>query len=110
VSALVQWLSSLGAEIPPDWNTFADHVTIAHQPSRAHLARFPWGLPCEMRVLGVAADWRAQAVHVDVPDWVPPPSAAVPHVTVACAGDVRAMVSGDMLAESLVNGGYMAGA
>jgi hypothetical protein len=36
------------------------------------------------------------------------PYLEVPHVTVACAPGVRPVVSGEMLADAVVNGGYMA--
>lgn len=81
--SLLDWMRELGAESPSNWVTHCDHVTIHHSPSEAQLTAFPFGIPCEMRVLGAAGDERARAVHVDVPDFVPQPASAVR----ACGGD-----------------------
>lgn len=75
--ALLNWMCELGAESPSEWTTFCDHVTVHHAPTAAQLASFPFGIPCEMAVLGAAGDERARAVHVDVPDFVPQPASAV---------------------------------
>lgn len=75
--SLLVWMREMGAESPGDWVTTCDHVTIHHSPSAAQLASFPFGVPCEMRVLGAAGDERSRAVHVDVPDFVPQPASAV---------------------------------
>jgi len=75
--SLLDLMRELGAESPRDWTATCDHLTICHAPSDAHLADFPFGIPCQMAVLGVAGDDRARAVHVDVPDFVPQPSSAV---------------------------------
>ena len=106
--ALLAFMRELGAAPPLEWSVTCDHVTIQHTPSEAQLASFPFGVPCEMAVLGVAGDERARAVHVDVPDFVPQPASAVPHVTVAVAPGVRPVVSGEMLANAMVSGDYMA--
>ena len=75
--SLLDWMRDLGAESPGDWTVSCDHVTIHHMPSAEQLANFPFGIPCDMRVLGVAGDERARAIHVEVPDFVPQPASAV---------------------------------
>ena len=109
--SLLDWVRELGGEGANEerWVVSADHCTIAHAPTPEQLASFPWGVACEMRVLGVAGDARARAVHVEVPDFVPAPAAAVPHVTVRVAPDQSsARVSDDVLADALATGAYMA--
>ena len=75
--SLLDWVRELGGEGANEerWVVSADHCTIAHAPTPEQLASFPWGVACEMRVLGVAGDARARAVHVEVPDFVPAPAA-----------------------------------
>jgi len=105
---LLDWVRDLGIETGGDgWTTHADHVTFVYTPSQSQLNQFPWGVECEMQVVGVAADAQARAVQVDVPDWLPRPSAAVPHVTVSCAPGVRPLVSDNMLAQAMGSGAYM---
>ena len=75
---LLDWTRDLGGEDGGEhargWIVHADHCTIAHSPTEAQLATFPWGLECEIRVLGVAGDARARAVHVELPDFIPQPA------------------------------------
>ena len=113
--SLLDWVAELSGGHPgaddDGWTVHADHVTVAHRDASgfdAALASFPWGMACEMRVLGIAGDARARAVHVEVPDFVPHPAAEVPHVTVACAPDARAVESGAMLVEAIASGAYLA--
>jgi DNA-nicking Smr family endonuclease len=113
--SLLDWVAELSGGHPgaddDGWSVHADHVTVAHRDAPgfdAALASFPWGMACEMRVLGIAGDARARAVHVEVPDFVPQPAAEVPHVTVACAPDARAVESGAMLVEAVASGAYLA--
>ena len=78
---LLAHVHELGVADDDGWTTHADHVTFAHTPSAEQLASFPWGVPCEMEVVGFACDERCRAVQVDVPSWVPVhPQVAVPHV------------------------------
>ena len=60
--SLLDWMRDLGAESPGDWTVSCDHVTIHHMPSAEQLANFPFGVPCDMRVLGVAGDERGGAI------------------------------------------------
>ena len=113
--SLLDWVAELSGGHPgaddDGWTVHADHVTVAHRDASgfdAALASFPWGMSCEMRVLGIAGDARARAVHVEVPDFVPHPAAEVPHVTVACAPDARAVESGAMLVGAIASGAYLA--
>ena len=113
--SLLDWVAELSGGHPgaddDGWTVHADHVTVAHRDASgfdAALASFPWGMACEMRVLGIAGDARARAVHVEVPDFVPHPAAEVPHVTVACAPDARAVESGAMLVGAIASGAYLA--
>ena len=92
---LLAHVHELGVADDDGWTTHADHVTFAHTPSAEQLASFPWGVPCEMEVVGFACDERCRAVQVDVPSWVPVhPQVAVPHITVSCAPGARASTNG----------------
>ena len=64
---LLAHVHELGVADDDGWTTHADHVTFAHTPSAEQLASFPWGVPCEMEVVGFACDERCRAVQVDVP-------------------------------------------
>ena len=95
---LMAHVHELGVADADGWTTHADHVTFIHTPSAEQLASFPWGVECEMEVVGFAGDERCCAVQVDVPTWVPVhPQVAVPHVTVSCAPGARAVESDAML-------------
>ena len=105
---LLAHVHELGVADDDGWTTHADHVTFAHTPSAEQLASFPWGVPCEMEVVGFACDERCRAVQVDVPSWVPVhPQVAVPHITVSCAPGARAMESDAMLAHKMALGEIM---
>jgi hypothetical protein len=109
---LLDWTRDLGGEDGGEhargWIVHADHCTIAHSPTEAQLATFPWGLECEIRVLGVAGDARARAVHVELPDFIPQPASGVtPHVTIGCAPSVRPVVAGEVLEEAMVSGAFL---
>lgn len=105
---LLAHVHELGVADDDGWTTHADHVTFAHTPSAEQLASFPWGVPCEMEVVGFACDERCRAVQVDVPSWVPVhPQVAVPHVTVSCAPGARALESDAMLAHKMALGDIM---
>ena len=105
---LLAHVHELGVADDDGWTTHADHVTFAHTPSAEQLASFPWGVPCEMEVVGFACDERCSAVQVDVPSWVPVhPQVAVPHVTVSCAPGARALESDAMLAHKMALGDIM---
>jgi len=78
--ALLGWASEVDSSLalPPDWTTRADHLTIWHRPTPERMAGYDLcGFRCELRVLGLAKDHRALAVHVEVPDFVPTPDAEV---------------------------------
>ena len=78
--ALLRWASEVDSSLalPPDWTTRADHLTIWHRPTPERMAGYDLcGFRCELRVLGLAKDHRALAVHVEVPDFVPTPDAEV---------------------------------
>ena len=83
-SKLLDWVGQLGGP-PPGFQVYADHVTVHYKPDLDQLSRFPFGLVADLRVLGIANNDGAMAVHVEIPEWVPTPAAAVPHVTVAVA-------------------------
>ena len=105
---LLAHVHELGVADDDGWTTHADHVTFAHTPSAEQLASFPWGVPCEMEVVGFACDERCRAVQVDVPSWVPVhPQVAVPHITVSCAPGARALESDAMLAHKMALGEIM---
>jgi hypothetical protein len=102
---LMAHVHELGVADADGWTTHADHVTFIHTPSAEQLASFPWGLECEMEVVGFAGDERCCAVQVDVPTWVPVhPQVAVPHVTVSCAPGARAVESDAMLMRKMALG------
>lgn len=78
--ALLGWASEVDSSLalPPDWTTRSDHLTIWHRPTPERMAGYDLcGFRCELRVLGLAKDHRALAVHVEVPDFVPTPDAEV---------------------------------
>ena len=105
---LLAHVHALGVADEDGWTTHADHVTFFHTPSAEQLASFPWGVECEMEVMGFACDQKCRAVQVDVPSWVPVhPQAAVPHVTVSCAPGTRALESDAMLMRKLALGEMM---
>ena len=65
--SLLDWVAELSGGHPgaddDGWTVHADHVTVAHRDASgfdAALASFPWGMACEMRVLGIAGDARAR--------------------------------------------------
>jgi hypothetical protein len=102
---LMAHVHELGVADADGWTTHADHVTFIHTPSAEQLASFPWGVECEMEVVGFAGDERCCAVQVDVPTWVPVhPQVAVPHVTVSCAPGARAVESDAMLMRKMALG------
>ena len=102
---LMAHVHELGVADADGWTTHADHVTFIHTPSAEQLASFPWGVECEMEVVGFAGDERCRAVQVDVPTWVPVhPQVAVPHVTVSCAPGARAVESDAMLMRKMALG------
>ena len=68
---LLAHVHALGVADEDGWTTHADHVTFFHTPSAEQLASFPWGVECEMEVMGFACDQKCRAVQVDVPSWVP---------------------------------------
>jgi hypothetical protein len=105
---LLDWIRDLGMEDGAEgWVTHADHVTFTHTPTEREKEIWPWGLEVQMTVVGVAGDDKVRAVQVDVPDWLPRPGAAVPHVTVSCAPNTRAVESDNMLIRATASGAYM---
>ena len=63
---LMAHVHELGVADADGWTTHADHVTFIHTPSAEQLASFPWGVECEMEVVGFAGDERCCAVQVAV--------------------------------------------
>ena len=61
----------------------ADHMTVAYQPSLDECLALPLGREAALFVAGAAADYRAQAVAVEHPSWLPFLSGTPPHVTVS---------------------------
>ena len=105
---LLAHVHALGVTDEDGWTTHADHVTFFHTPSAEQLASFPWGVECEMEVVGFACDQSCRAVQVDIPPWVPVhPQVAVPHVTVSCAPGTRALESDAMLMQKMALGEIM---
>jgi hypothetical protein len=61
----------------------ADHMTAAYKPSVQQCLQLPLGREAALFVVGAASDWRAQAVAVEHPSWLPYLSEATPHVTIS---------------------------
>ena len=61
----------------------ADHMTLAYKPSVQQCLQLPLGREAALFVVGAASDWRAQAVAVEHPSWLPYLSESTPHVTIS---------------------------
>jgi hypothetical protein len=61
----------------------ADHMTLAYKPAVQQCLQLPLGREAALFVVGAASDWRAQAVAVEHPSWLPYLSKSTPHVTIS---------------------------
>lgn len=82
------------AAVPPRYpNVYAHHLTVAFKPTAERVAAFPFGQTVTLKVVGFAADDRAQAavVETDLSE------NARPHVTVSVAEGAKPIHSNRML-------------
>ncbi|GBF89088.1 hypothetical protein Rsub_01805 [Raphidocelis subcapitata] len=79
----------------------ADHMTLALRPSLGQLLALPLGAGAALRIVGQAADARAQALAVDPPLWLPPTTAAATHVTLSLAPGAAAKEAGELLGRAM---------
>lgn len=75
----------------------ADHMTLAYRPTLDQCLELPLGRQAALFVEGVVSDYRAQALAVQHPSWLPFYSESVPHVTVSVGEGVLAREAGDLV-------------
>jgi hypothetical protein len=78
-----------------------DHMILALRPTKAQLLALPLGAEVPLRIIGQAADSRAQALAADPPAWLPPTAAGATHVALSLAPGVRGREAGALLIDAL---------
>jgi hypothetical protein len=92
----------LRAMIPPVHAAVsADHMTLAYKPTIPQLLSLPLGVEVQLKVQGMAADSRAQAVVADPPPWLPPTTSVSTHITISVAAGVQAKEAGFLMRDAL---------
>ena len=79
----------------------ADHMILAYKPTIPHLLSLPLGVEVQLKVLGMAADSRAQAVVADPPPWLPPTTSISSHITISVAPGVQEKEAGFLMRDAL---------
>ena len=79
--------------VPPDHSTvWAHHMTTWHFRDGGDVPELPWGVTVPLKIVGVFSNTQAQAVVVDAPRKLKPPT-RTPHVTVSTAPGVSPAAS-----------------
>ena len=91
---LLSWWKQ-DVKLPLLSKVFAHHQTLVFRPTPEDLAKLPVGDKVTLRVIGWAADDRAQAVQVSSPH---PGRSAVAHITIAVSADTQPVYSNALLA------------
>eukprot|EP00878_Enallax_costatus_P022975 GHUV01024418.1.p1 GENE.GHUV01024418.1~~GHUV01024418.1.p1 ORF type:complete len:476 (+),score=74.09 GHUV01024418.1:453-1880(+) len=79
----------------------ADHMTLAYKPSIIQLLDYPLGVEVPLKILGHAADSRAQAAVADPPNWLPPTTSVSTHITISVAVGTKAVEAGHLVMDAL---------
>lgn len=79
----------------------ADHMTLAYKPSVQQLLDLPLGAHVQLKIIGSAADSRAQAVAADPPTWLPPTTSVSTHITISVAVGAKAVEAGHLIMDAL---------